>query len=85
MYKDSSRPKLTGQHKPKRHTVSDQRHQQDRGIVSGRVEQIVHDSSVAGRLSGLTLLSGSRETIDQSIKVSVRNVYVEQQLWVKGG
>ena len=57
-------PKLTGQHKRKRHTVSDQRHQQDRGSVSGRVEQIVHDSCVAGRQSGLTLLSSSRAAIN---------------------
>ena len=61
---DWNRPKLTGQHKRKRHTVSDQRHQQDRGSVSGRVKQIVHDSCVAGRLSGLTSLSGSRAAID---------------------
>ena len=60
---DWSRLKLTGQHERKRHAVSDQRHQQDRGSVSGRVKQIVHGSCVAGRLRGLTLLSGSRAAI----------------------
>ena len=61
---DWSRLKLTGQHERKRHPVSDQRHQQDRGSVSGRVKQIVHGSCVAGRLRGLTLLSGNRAAID---------------------
>ena len=61
---DWSRLKLTGQHERKRHPVSDQQHQQDRGSVSGRVKQIVHGSCVAGRLRGLTLLSGNRAAID---------------------